>query len=188
MNAGSGAERATGAQRPAPTDPDRRRVGRSLTVLRIGVGLVWSLNFLYVIDPANLFFPTFSATALGFGGSALGGALLPAFVADHASVFAVLVAAGTGYLALAFLLGATTRIACVVGAVFNAFLLVTQVGGLLTIPGGTDIGPQPLYLLVYAALFVGAGLDALSIDRWWATTRAARRARPSDLAARTPSA
>jgi hypothetical protein len=114
--------------------------------------------------------------------------VLPAFVAAHAPVFAVLVAAGTGYLALAFLLGATTRIACIVGAVFNASLLVTQIGGLLTIPGGTDIGPQPLYLLVYAALFVGAGLDALSVDRWWATTRAARRLRPADLTARTPSA
>ena len=157
-------------------------------MLRIGLGLVWSLNFLYVVDPANLFFPTFSTTALGFGGTALGGALLPAFVAARAPIFALLVAAGTGYLAIAFLLGATTRFACVVGAIFNSVLLATQVGGLLTVPGGTDIGPQPLYLLVYAALFVGAGVDAISVDRWWAATRAARRRRPSDLAARTPSA
>ena len=173
---------------PAPSGAARLRLERSLTLLRIGIGVIWALNLVYVVDPANGFFPTFSTTALGFAGSSLGGAVLPTFVAAHASIFAALVAGCTAYLAVAFLVGGTTRIACVVGGLFNAALLVTQVGGLVNLPGGTDIGPQPLYLLVYLTLFAGAGLDSLSVDRWWTAVRAARRPAVSDLPSSTRAA
>ncbi|MCI4321692.1 MAG: hypothetical protein L3K05_05245 [Thermoplasmata archaeon] len=72
----------------------------------------------------------------------------------------------TVYLAIAFLLGLTTRIACLVGGGFAALLLVSQFNGTFLIPGGTDVGPMPLYLAAYAALLVGQAQRYWSLDEW----------------------
>ncbi len=140
--------------------------GAAVELLRVGLGLVWSLNLLFILDPANAFFPTFRDTVLNFGPTTLGGAGVAEFVAQHASVFAWVVALVTAYLALALLVGGTTRLACVVGIAFSAVLLLTQVGSTFTVPGGTDVGPHPLYLLAYLVLFLGRAGRYFAVDHW----------------------
>jgi len=136
--------------------------------LRIGLGLIWLANLVFIVDPANQFFPTFAGTVLAYGPStpaAVGGATLTGFVAAHAGLFAVLTAIVTAYLAGAFLSGVTVRPALLVGAGFTLLLLVTQWGQTFVMPGGTDVGPMPLYLLIYAILWIGGAGATL---RLWA--------------------
>jgi hypothetical protein len=126
--------------------------------LRIGLGLIWLANLVFIVDPSNQFFPTFGPTVLAYGSStpaAVGGATLTGFVAAHAALFAILTAIVTAYLAAAFLSGVTVRPALIVGAGFTLLLLVTQWGQTFVMPGGTDVGPMPLYLLIYAVLWIG---------------------------------
>jgi uncharacterized membrane protein YphA (DoxX/SURF4 family) len=144
---------------------------RGLVALRLGIGLVWAVNLIFIFDPQNHFFSTFASTASSFSSVSLGGTGFPAFVASHPALFSVLIAGVTLYLAVAFLLGLTTRLACGVGAGFAIALLVSQWGATFVIPGGTDVGPMPIYLGVYLALAVGhAGryfsLDAVIAARW----------------------
>jgi hypothetical protein len=151
----------------SPTDVDRhpfKRATLALEFLRVGLGLIWGLNLLFVVDPANRFFSGFSATAISFSASSIGGTVLPQFASSHGAIFAPLIAGLTGYLAVALGLGITTRLACLVGFAFNAMLLVTQLGSVWVIPGGTDVGPQPLYLLLYIGLFLGMAGRSFSID------------------------
>jgi hypothetical protein len=126
-----------------------------LLALRLAIGIVWALNLIFVVDPANRFFSGFASTADGFAGQSIGGALLPRLAAAHPAFFAVLIAGVTAYLAVAFLLGITVRLACGLGIAFAAVLLITQFGGTFAIPGGTDVGPMPLYLGIYGALLWG---------------------------------
>jgi len=143
--------------------------GISIELLRVGIGLVWLLNLVFVLDPANQFFPTFRDTALSFAPTTLGGPGFANFVADHATFFAWVTALLTAYLALAFVAGFTTRLACVVGIIASAAFLFTQYLSTFQSPGGTDVGPHPLYLLVYLILLVGGGGRFLSVDAWiWA--------------------
>jgi hypothetical protein len=128
---------------------------RGLLVLRLSVGIVWALNLIFIVDPANQFFSSFEATANGFASQSIGGAALPDLVASHPAVFAPLIAAVTAYLAVAFLLGITVRWACGVGILLATGLLVSQFYGTFAIPGGTDVGPMPLYIAIYAALLWG---------------------------------
>ncbi len=155
--------------------PRHRALG--IELLRIGVGLVWALNLIYILAPANSWFADFGATAQSYGPTTVGGPGLANFVAAHATVFSWLVATVTAYLAVAFLLGATTRIACMVGGVFSAVLLATQVGSTFSFPGGTDVGEHPLFLVIYAALVIGGAGRALSVDRRLAEALAHRQAR-----------
>jgi hypothetical protein len=148
--------------------------GRGILALRIGIGLVWAFNLLFVFDPANGFFTGFAATAASFDSSSLGGGGFPALVAAHAMVFSVLIAGATLYLAVAFLFGVTTRVACVVGSIFALGLLVSQFGQTFFIPGGTDVGPMPIYVAVYVALFAGHAERTYSVDAWWTARHAAR--------------
>ncbi len=142
-------------------------------ILRIGIGVVWLLNLVFVLDPSNQFFGTFSSTALSFAPTSLGGPGVADFVAAHALLFAWLIAIVTAYLAVALLVGFTTRFACLVGILFSVVLLVTQVGSTFAIPNGTDVGPHPLYILIYVVLVVGGAGRALSVDHWiWSTHRA----------------
>jgi uncharacterized membrane protein YphA (DoxX/SURF4 family) len=138
----------------------------AMAALRIGLGIIWALNLLFILDPANDFFPTFAATAGSFGPSTLGGPSLPTFVADHPMIFAGFTAGTTAYLAFAFLSGWTTRIACLIGLVFNALLLATQYGQVVVIPGGTDVGPQPIYLLIYVTLLLAGPSSMWSLEAW----------------------
>ena len=70
-------------------------------------------------------------------------------------------------------MGLTTRFACDVGIVFSAALLATQVGSTFSVPGGTDVGPHPLYLLIYGTLILGGAGRYLSVDHWiWKTGHA----------------
>ncbi len=146
----------------------------SIDLLRVGMGIVWTLNLIFVVDPANQFFPTFQDTALSFGPSSLGGPAVANFVAAHAIVFAWATAGLTAYLAVAFVLGVTTRLACLVGAAASIVFLVTQFLSTFQIPGGTDVGPHPLYLLVYLVLFAGGAGRYFAVDQWIGTTDRAR--------------
>jgi len=150
-----------------------RAARRALLALRLGIGVIWTLNLVYVLLPANSFFPAFADTASSFGPTTLSGPGIATYVASHSGFFSVGVAVVTAYLAAAFLLGASTKVACLVGAGFNVTLLVTQFGQIAMIPGATDVGPQPLYLAIYVALFLSAGIEPLSMDRWFARARLA---------------
>jgi uncharacterized membrane protein YphA (DoxX/SURF4 family) len=146
-----------------------------MLALRLGIGTVWAINCLFVFDPANQFFPTFGTTAASFESSSLGGTGFPAFVAANPQFFSILIAATTLYLAAAFLLGFTTRWACWIGAAFALGLLVSQWGQTFFIPGGTDVGPMPIYVAVYIALWAGHANRHYSLDALLAR-RLARRA------------
>jgi hypothetical protein len=142
------------------------RARMALTALRLGLGLIWSLNLLFVFAPTNQFFSTFSLTAQGFGPSTLGGPWLASFVAAHPLWFSAVVAGITLYLAVAFVLGWTTRAASVIGAIFSIILLLTQFGSVFAFPGGTDVGPHPLYLAIYVTLFLSPRDLPFSLDTW----------------------
>lgn len=144
----------------------------SLDLLRVGIGLVWCLNLVFILDPSNEFFPTFQDVALSFAPTSLGGPSVATFVAAHAAAFAGITAAVTLYLAVAFTAGVTTRLACLVGAGASVVFLLTQALSTFAIPGGTDVGPHPIYLLVYAVLFAGGAGKYLAVDHWvWTSGR-----------------
>ena len=154
---------------------DGLAVRRALFCLRVGIGVIWALNFLFIAWPANQFFPTFAATASSFGPTTLGGPSLANAAAANAPWLSYVVAGVTIYLAIAFIAGFTTRAACVVGLVFNGLLLITQYGQIVVVPGGTDVGPMPLYLLIYVVLLVGRANELWSVDAVWRARRLSRR-------------
>jgi hypothetical protein len=141
---------------------------RAILALRVGLGVVWAANLVFIAAPQNQFFPTFGSTASGFAPTSLGGGAFAQFIASQPTAFALLIAATTAYLAVAFLTGFTLRLAVVVGVAFNMALLLTQFGSTFFFPGGTDIGPQPLYLLLYLGLALGDASRYYSIDAWLA--------------------
>ncbi len=141
--------------------------GVSLDLLRIGMGFIWALNLIFILDPANQYFSTFSSVADSYDTQTLGGPAIPDFVVAHAAVFAWLIAVVSVYLAVALLLGFTTRLASLVGGVASVFFLWTQFLMTFMLPGGTDVGAHPLYLLIYVILFVGGAGKYLSVDRWY---------------------
>ena len=154
----------------------------TIDVLRIGAGLVWLVNLVFIVDPSNRYWSTFSATALSFAPTTVGGPGLAQYVAQHPLFFAWTIALLTAYLAAALLLGFTTRIACFVGASFSAVLIATQFGSTFLFPGGTDVGAHPLYILIYAVLVLGGAGRSLSLDAWlrsalhrWRVSRPATR-------------
>jgi uncharacterized membrane protein YphA (DoxX/SURF4 family) len=156
-----------------------------MVALRVSLGVIWATNLIFIADPANRFFSSFAATANSYAPSSLGGSGFPAFVAANPGFFAGLIAAVTLYLTLAFLLGLTTRLACVVGAAFAVVLLVSQFGTTFVIPGGTDVGPMPIYLAGYVALLIGRSDRQWSLDLWlsrrpfrWRLTVPSRRPGP----------
>lgn len=129
--------------------------GMSIDLLRVGIGLVWVLNLIFIVDPSNEFFSTFRDVALSFAPTSLGGPGVANFVGAHATVLAWITAVLTVYLASTLVLGVTTRFACIVGGVSSLLLLLTEWASTLAIPGGTDVGPHPPYLLIYLILFAG---------------------------------
>lgn len=165
-----------GAPGPPSANP---AASTGLFALRLGIGLVWAMNCVYIFDPANDFFSGFSAEAASFAPVALGGGALPRFAAAHPAVFSILIAATTLYLAVAFLLGGTTRWACGIGIGFALALLVSQFGLTFVVPGGTDVGPMPIYVAVYAALLLGRAERVFSLDAWWGAHRQSARGGPA---------
>ncbi len=160
------------SRKPNLAGTDRTVLG--IELLRVGIGVVWALNLIFVVDPANDWFnpASFSGPAATFGSSTVGGPGLANFVAANPTVFAWGVALLTAYLAVAFLLGLTTRLACLVGAATAVAFLWTQWGTIWVIPGGTDVGPHPLYLIIYVALFTAQAGRRFSLDAWvWRSSR-----------------
>ena len=154
------------------TTPEERG-WRGLDVLRILMGLIWSANLLFIILPAAQYWSTFSEVAASFGPTTLGGPGIADYVAANPLVFSWLIAIATAYLAVAFLLGFTTRLACAVGFLASTAFLLTQWDATFSFPGGTDVGAHPLHLAIYVALFVGGAGRFWSIDSWvWKTGRA----------------
>ncbi|MGD0587676.1 MAG: hypothetical protein ABSA63_02660 [Thermoplasmata archaeon] len=176
---------STGTSEAAPVDPvavsvgasERRPRGRMIEVLRIGLGIVWFTNFFFIIYPPNNYFGEFSGIARSFAPVSFGGPGFPDYVASHPLFFSWLIALVTAYLAVAFTLGLTTRIACFVGSFFSAVLFAIQIGSIFVFPGGTDTGEHPLFILISGVLLVGGAGSSLSLDEWsrlaWARYRAA---------------
>ncbi|MGA8603896.1 MAG: hypothetical protein WB788_02370 [Thermoplasmata archaeon] len=162
----------------SPSGPGRKGHGRMIEVLRIGLGVVWLANFFFIVYPPNNYFGDFSSVALTFAPVSFGGPGFPQYVAAHPLFFSWLIALVTGYLAIAFTLGLTTRIACFVGGFFSAVLFAIQIGNIFAFPGGTDVGEHPLFILISAVLLVGGAGASLSLDEWirltWARYLAAR--------------
>jgi hypothetical protein len=148
---------------------------RGLLALRLGIGTVWALNLIFIFDPVNGYFSGFGATAVSFAGQSLGGTGFPLFVASYPTLFSTLIAGVSLYLAVSMLLGATTRWGCVVGIGFAIALLISQFGSTFVIPGGTDVGPMPIYVTVYAALYLGHAERNFSLDAWWSHRRTSER-------------
>jgi uncharacterized membrane protein YphA (DoxX/SURF4 family) len=166
---------ASPSEPPPPAAPSRR-ASNGMLALRVALGVIWSINLIYIFDPANLYWSGFQSSAASYAGETLGGGGFATFVAANPSIFAIVIAAVTVYLAIAFLLGLTTRLACVVGFGFTFALFVTQWAQISTFPGSTDVGTQPLYLAMFVALFIGFEAPRLSIDGLFADW-SARRAR-----------
>jgi uncharacterized membrane protein YphA (DoxX/SURF4 family) len=166
---------------PAPTAAPRP-VRPVIELLRIGLGLIWTVNVLYIAVPSNGYFSSFSATAASFAPSSLGGPGFANWVAQQPLLFSWVIAVTTAYLAFAFVTGTTTRLACFVGAAFNLALLLTQFSSLVDV-GSTDVGPMPLYLLLYIGLFIGGAGQQLSVDAWLRRRRSVR-AEPRPLVKR----
>jgi hypothetical protein len=148
--------------------------GMSIDLLRVGVGLVWAMNLLFIVMPSNQFFPMFRSMASSYGATSLGGPGFANFVASYPGIFSWAIAFLTAYLAVAFLAGITTRLACAVGAVASVLFLITQFYATFALNGaGTDVGAHPLYLLVYVILFTGGAGQYFAFDHWvWASGRA----------------
>ena len=93
------------------------------------------------------------------------------FVAAHSVFFAWLLAGVTAYLSVALLLGFSTRLACLVGALASVAFLLTQFYATFNLNGMvTDVGPHPLYLLIYLILFTAGAGQYFAFDRWmWAS-------------------
>lgn len=148
--------------------------------LRIGLGIVWFANFFFIIYPPNNYFGEFSGIARSFAPVSFGGPGFPDYVAAHSLFFSWLIALATGYLAIAFTFGLTTRIACFAGSFFSAVLFAIQIGSIFVFPGGTDVGEHPLFILISAVLLVGGAGSSLSLDEWirtaWARYLASRPA------------
>lgn len=160
-----------GLGHPRETDP----AGFGIEVLRIATGIVWLFNLIFVVDPANEWFDPsrFAGIAASFGPSTPVGPAVANFIAANPAIFSWLLALMTAYLAMAFLLGITTRMACLVGFGASSFFLLTQWGAIWSMPGGTDVGAQPLYLAIYVALFLGgAGRHLALDDGLWVTWQA----------------
>jgi len=151
---------------------------RMIGVLRIGLGIVWFANFFFILYPPNNYWGDFSGVARSFAPVSFGGPGFPDYVAAHPLFFSWLVALTTGYLAIAFTFGLTTRIACFVGSFFSAVLFAIQVGTIFIFPGGTDVGEHPLYILICGVLLAGGAGQHFSLDAWlrvqWARYLAAR--------------
>ena len=172
---------------PAPEDRSRSHTRLAIELVRIGIGLVWVVNLVFIVNPQNQFFGTFAKTAESFAPTTVGGPALANFVASYPTVFAWTIALVTAYLAVAFLLGVTTRIACIVGGVFSAVLLGAQIGSTYVFPGGTDVGPHPLYILIYIGLALGGAGSAYSVQHWAEQTLVRRRALAKARKAGAPS-
>ncbi len=175
-NGASWRERLSGALRRASV----------IDLLRIGTGLVWVVNLIFIVDPQNRWWATFFQNALSYAPTTIGGPGFAQYVAGHPLFFSWAIAIVTGYLAVALTFGLTTRLACFVGSAFSAILLATQFGSTFVFPGGTDIGEHPLYILIYAAMVVGGAGTSLSLDEWVRDALATWRATPP-APARVPS-
>ena len=171
------------ARVPGPTEgpASAGAPGRELELLRIGLGLIWTVNLGFILDPANAFFPTFGATALSFASTTATGPGMAEWAAAFALPIAIGLALVTFYLAFAFLTGATTRWACLIGGAFSGVLLLTQWGSTFVVPGGTDVGPHPLYLLLYATLYVGGAGRTLTLRGWLTRRDGSAPHRPAEL-------
>lgn len=138
----------------------------AIEMLRILTGVVWLVNLVFIVDPAADYWSTFASVAQSYGPTTLGGPGLASFVSSNSGVFAWLIALLTVYLGAALTLGLTTRLASILGVVASIMFFVTQFGTTFLFPGGTDVGAHPLYIVIYATLWVGGAGQAWSIDGW----------------------
>ncbi len=138
--------------------------GVTIDLLRMGMGILWGFNLLFILLPANQYFPNFASTARSYASQSLGGPGVADFVALHPVFFGWLIAFVTVYLTVALLFGITTRLACYVGIMVSVFFLWTQFLMTFMFPGGTDVGAHPLYILIYLMLIIGGAGKYLSAD------------------------
>ena len=148
--------------------------GVAIDLLRIGVGVIWAFNLIFILAPSNQYFATFQSSASSFAPTTLGGPSFANFVATYPGIFSWVIAILTFYLAFAFLFGFTTRLACIVGGLASLAFLLTQWTSTIVLNGsGTDVGAHPLYILIYLVLFAAGAGQYLALDRWiWASGHA----------------
>jgi len=147
---------------------------QAIEILRIGLGVIWALNLLFIVVPSSDYWGSFPAVAASFGASTPGGPGFANFVAAHSLLFAWVIAIATTYLAIALLFGLTTRLACIVGIIASAVFFWTQYSTTFAFPGGTDVGPHPLYIVMSVILLLGGAGRYWSLDRWfWKSGRSA---------------
>ncbi len=171
----------------AETPPKRTfawNSGNAIEFLRIGTGAIWFINLVFILDPENRYWSTFSANARSFAPTTIGGPGFADYVAAHPLFFSWAIAIVTGYLAVALTFGLTTRLAFFIGSCFSAVLLATQFGSTFFFPGGTDVGEHPLYILIYGALLIGGAGSSLSVEVWLRESYARWRLRERAVARR----
>ena len=161
-----GASRSEGSASSATSDSSSRMIqpSRAIEILRILIGVVWLVNLLFILVPANNYWSTFGSAAQSYGPTSLGGSGFANYVAANPTFFAWLIALATAYLAIALILGVTTRLALLVGSAASIIFLATQFGSTFAFPGGTDVGAHPLYLVIYVTLWIGGAGRSLSVD------------------------
>ena len=136
---------------------------RGMAVLRIGFGVVWGIDAWFKWQPDFINgFTTYLSGAqenqpswvhhwIGFWINAVG---------VDPKLYAYLVAIGETAIAVALILGVFTNLTTVVGSLLSLMIWSTAEGfGGPYGTGSTDIGAAVIYVLVFAALFLGsAGL------------------------------
>src|ERR1700688_2125485 len=85
---GAPGQDSLGSSAPGPTFPAIRESRlsperRGILALRVGLGLVWAANLVFIVAPANQFFPTFAATAGAYAPTSVDGGALAQFVAGQ---------------------------------------------------------------------------------------------------------
>jgi hypothetical protein len=183
----------------AASTPSRSTI--AIETLRILTGVIWVFNLLFIVIPSADYWSTFTSVAQSYGPSTLGGSGVANFVAANPLIFAGLIALATAYLAVALVLGVTTRLACVVGVAASIVFFFTQFGTTFALPGGTDVGAHPLYIVIYVALWIGGAGQSWSVDgllwkrgwgrrvpsaRWFASPRPLGTQKPAVPAAASP--
>jgi nitrite reductase (NO-forming) len=160
---------------PSPdliTSPAQAWRTRAFAGLRIAFGVVWSIDAAYKWVPA--FRTQTLQTQFAHHLAEIHTPVIHQWISfwdrvavSHSGPFGFTIAVVETLLAIGLLTGFFSRLTFAVGAVFSAGIWTAAEGmGLPIQAGQTDIGTSCIYVLVYAALFIGAAGSAWSADAW----------------------
>jgi len=141
---------------------------RNFALLRIAFGAVWAVDAFLKWQPVflNNFVSEVSAMASGqpwWVNAWIGWWV--AFVSPHPHMFAIIVALLQSAIALGLIFGILTRVTLAGGIIFSLVIWsVPEAFGGPYGPGSTDVGAALVYVLVFAALWVGTSWRMYSVD------------------------